>query len=182
MEKEVSRVISAMHGAFERLRHVFMDRRISVKPRLVLFNAVIVQHGVYGCQGWNLVQQDMVKLDSVYFRFLRQIMGIYDELTPLYIVMDRARSYYDKIFPLECHIGKTQLRYLGHVARRSAYGNCMITKAITTAFIEGTGRSGGPQMDFRTAISAAMKNFGIKRGTWEKEACVDNGNRTSTRV
>jgi hypothetical protein len=89
--------------------------------------------------------------------------------------MDRARSYYDKIFPLACHIGKTQLRYLGHVARRSAYGNCLITKAITTAFIEGTGRSGGPQMDFRTSIRAAMKNFGIQRKTWEKEACVDNG-------
>ena len=27
MENEVSRVISAMHGAFERLKHVFMDRR-----------------------------------------------------------------------------------------------------------------------------------------------------------
>ena len=84
-----------------------MDRRISIKPRLLLFNSVIVQHGVYGCQGWNLLESDKAKLESAYCRLLRLIMGIHDVLTPLSTVIDKARSFYDKIFPLECHIGRS---------------------------------------------------------------------------
>ena len=66
---------------------------------------------------------------------------------------------------------------MGHVVRRSLYGNCIITKEITSAFIEGPGRVGGHQMDFRSSLREAMNNFGIDKRTWEETAGVENGRR-----
>ena len=39
-----------------------------------------------------------------------------------------ARTHYDRIFPLECHIRQTQLRYMGHVIRRDGLGRSLVTR------------------------------------------------------
>jgi hypothetical protein len=175
MEKEVQRVRQAMYGAFRKLKHVFLDRRISLRTRLVLFNSVMVPYCVYGCQAWNLHKSDMASIESVYCRFVRNIMGIKDPRTPLVRVIDRARAVYEKIYPVECQIIKTQLRYVGHVIRRGQSGKCSITKEIASAFIAGNSRIGASKVcDFKSAWAEALDMFGIDKASWEDRAADKN--------
>jgi hypothetical protein len=78
----------------------------------------MVQHCVYGCQAWNLHKDELASIESVYCGFVRYILGIRDPSTPLVQIIDKARLIYGKIYPVECQIGKTKLRYMGHIIRR----------------------------------------------------------------
>jgi hypothetical protein len=51
MKHEVCRLKQVMYGAFEKLMHVLMDRKLSMGIRLSVFNSVVLQQGLYGCQG-----------------------------------------------------------------------------------------------------------------------------------
>jgi hypothetical protein len=175
MVKEIMRVRQAMYGAFRKLKHVFLDKRISPQTRLVLFNSVMVQYCVFGCQAWNLLKADMASIESVYCRFIRLILDIKEPLTPLVQVIETARVLYDKIYPVECQISKAQLRYVGHVIRRGQSGSCLVTRDIASAYIAGVGRTGASHLcDFKSVWTEALDNFGIVKASWEENAADKN--------
>ena len=69
MKHEVCRLKQTMYGASEKLKHVFtanMDRKLIMGIRLSIFNSVVLQKGLYDCQGRNLQVADMRALESVY--------------------------------------------------------------------------------------------------------------------
>ena len=118
MDDEVRRRIQGMNGAFFKLKRIFVNVKLDIRTRLTLFNVIIVPHGVYGSQAWNLTKANMADLESTYFRILRKILGCRDRLTPLVQVLAQARGINPEICPLEVRIRQAQIRFFGHVARK----------------------------------------------------------------
>ena len=86
-------------------------------------------------------------------------------------IIDKARLIYDKIYPVECQIGKTKLRYMGHIIRRGLNGSCMVTKDISAAYVEGRGRIGANKVcTFRSALEDVLALFAIDKESWEARA------------
>ena len=170
MKHEVCRLKQSMYGAFEKLEHVFMDRKLNMGIRLSVFNSVVSQQGLYGCQGWNLQVEDMRALESVYGRLLRRTIGIRDPNMPAIDVITIAREHNDRIYPLECQIRQTQLRYMGHVVRRDGSGRPQVTREVAFGFVEGDAKGGGHLLDFKRMVKASLVMFNIPTDSWESIA------------
>ena len=186
MKHEVCRFKQAMYGAFEKLKHVFMDRKLNMGIRLSVFNSVVLQQGIYGCQGWNLQVPDMRAVESVYCRLLRRTIGIRDPNMPAVDVIAIARERNDRIYTLECQIRQTQLRYMGHVIRRDGSGmsESLVTREIAYGLVEGEAKHGGHLLDFKSMAKKSLQMFNIAEGSWETicwEATVQSHLRTSNR-
>jgi hypothetical protein len=170
MKHEVCRLKQSMYGAFEKLKHVFMDRKLNMGIRLSVFNSVVLQQGLYGCQGWNLQVEDMRALESVYGRLLRRTIGIRDPNMPAIDVIAIAREHNDRIYPLECQIRQTQLRYMGHVVRRDGSGRPQVTREVAYGYVEGDAKGGGHLLDFKRMVKASLEMFNIPTDSWESIA------------
>jgi hypothetical protein len=164
MDDEVLRRCHGMYGAFYKLKHIFIDKKLQLKTRLKLLNIIIVPHGLYGCQAWNLSVKNMAALESVYFAILRRILGVRDRRTPFIDVIDQARRCNEDLCPLECRIRQSQLRYFGHVLRK---GRKDSTNEMAYSYIAGNAKQGGQFMDFKDSLKEALRMFDISTTKWE---------------
>ena len=75
MDNEVERRRAAMLQSYGRFQHILLDKRISLRIRLTLINAIIVPHGCYGCQAWNLTRLHLKRLESIYCFIIRKTLA-----------------------------------------------------------------------------------------------------------
>ena len=106
--------IGKASGAFNALLEpVWVNRRISAKTKLRLFNALVVPVLLYGAEAWSIKIADERLLEAFYTRCLRQILKI-----PWYAFVSNrdvlARAGCD---PLANILRARRLRWAGHVAR-----------------------------------------------------------------
>jgi hypothetical protein len=101
LDNEVERRRAAMMQSYGRFQHILLDKRISLKIRLSLINVIIVSHGYYGCQAWNLTRYHLQRLESIYCYIIRKTMAYTNARTPLVEVIQLARRWNEDIFPLK---------------------------------------------------------------------------------
>jgi hypothetical protein len=101
MDNEVDRRRSAMMQSYGHFQHILLDKRINLRVRLTLINVIVVPHGYYGCQAWNLTRHQLQRMESIYCYIIRKTMACTNARTPLVEVIKLARRWNEDIFPLE---------------------------------------------------------------------------------
>ena len=79
--------------------------------RLAAYNATVLPCGLYTCQTRNISAKDMAAMEAVHAQILRRVF----RLNPRTLARGKSGS----IAPIECRIRQSQLRYYGHVFRKS---------------------------------------------------------------
>ena len=64
MSCEMASRKNKMNAAYHGFKHVLLDKRLAVRTRLELYNAIVVPNALYGCQVWNTTAADISRLDS----------------------------------------------------------------------------------------------------------------------
>jgi hypothetical protein len=70
MDDEMERRRASMLKAYGSFQHVLTDKRLNLNTRLMLFNVIIVPHGYYRCQAWNLSRSNIKSVETIYFWIL----------------------------------------------------------------------------------------------------------------
>jgi len=171
MDVEIKRRVQRMCGAFSRWREVLQNYDINIKARLMLFQAVIVSNGLYGCEVWNLSQTNLDRLEGVHFHLLRRTIGAAVVAASRTEVMAYIRQIAPKtkIYPLEALAMKRMLRYWGHVARMDPWKNLQAVGARSrTSLDRYRGGKFGPTLE--SALQLALGEFGFPLHNWQSSA------------
>jgi hypothetical protein len=179
LDAEVNVRVQRMHAAFEEWSgRILLNPCLSKRLQLTFFNLIVVSNGVYGCATWNLTAKHMGKLDSAQFQLLKRLFKVRPASNISYETILRMTERDGcAILPIECKIGKLQLRYLGHVERM---GNGRLQKQIMYSCLDAGGRNnriGAPSQNYRLVIVDALKKFGYSPRSWRDDA----GDRSSWR-
>ena len=161
MSTEVSARIQRMMGSFRSWApRVLLNKSVTLKARLQVFNAVVVASGVYGCQSWTLSRKEMDRLEATHFKLLRKVVGC-AESTPYVDVLVAVRAAGCVAYPLEGVFRKRFLRYWGHIARMN---HGQLHRMVAGAFC----RRYKPKMG--RALTESLKLFGFAIDNWERLA------------
>ena len=66
--------IGAAYGAFNKNKHVLLDRRVNVRARMLLLTAMVRSRLTYSVQAWRLSNAQIQKLAVVWNRMLRRMV------------------------------------------------------------------------------------------------------------
>ncbi|TWW55930.1 hypothetical protein D4764_09G0009800 [Takifugu flavidus] len=114
MEREIDRWIGAASAVMRALnRSVVVKRELSRKARLSIYRSIYVPVLTYGRQRWVMTERTRSRIQAAEMSFLRRVAGL--------SLRDRVRSSDIReglgVEPLLLHIERSQLGWLGHLAR-----------------------------------------------------------------
>ncbi len=76
MSHELRKRLFSMSASFYTLPdRVFLNRNVSLRTKLSVYESVVMANGLYGCSSWNITANQMKLFDAWKFRHLKLIMG-----------------------------------------------------------------------------------------------------------
>ena len=138
---------------FYALTHNLLNKKINLKIRVTMLNAIVRSRLVYGCQVWNVTQAQMKKMCSKYSTMLRKMTkGGYKrkENSWSFLLTNNDLIRISNTISLEDFIKKQQRNYVGHIIRKN---NTSIVKRLM--FNDDISHMQGPQL---TVLSKVIKN------------------------
>lgn len=165
MDIEISIRKQRMSMAFSSLAgRVFENRSLALRTKLLLFNSIVVENGVYGCGAWNTTVSHIHELEMTQFRLLRRILGVRKrDFTSNEMIISKASSCGVTIVPLEVVIRKRRLMYLGHILRQDT--TSLLYQMFHSEIQDGKRRRGGQEQSFRRSIISDLDFFNIGYST-----------------
>ena len=163
--QDVEKRIGAAHAAFGRLSHrVFLNKDLTVKTKLMVYQAVVISTLLYGCETWTLYRHDFRKLERFHQQKLRSILRIKweDHITNL-DVLEKALAN-----SIESSIIGHQLRWIGHVQRMD--DTRLPRQVLYGELTSGTRPHGGPKRRYKDQFKQNMKLTGLNPQTWDQLA------------
>ncbi|TWW74357.1 hypothetical protein D4764_14G0003580 [Takifugu flavidus] len=114
MEREIDRRIGAASAVMRALnRSVVVKKELSRKAKLSIYQSFYVPVLTYGHQCWVMTERTRLRIQAAEMSFLRRVAGL--------SLRDRVRSSDIReglgVEPLLLHIERSQLGWLGHLAR-----------------------------------------------------------------
>ena len=162
MIDEIKMRIQLMAMSFNKLsRRLFLNKNISIKVKLMMFEIFILSVGLYESATWNTSTEDIRLLEVWHQRALRKIFHIkwFDHVSFLDIV-NLAAKYDYKILPLECRVRQNRLKYFGHIERMN---DNRLPKILLHSECEyGQRLVGQPETNYRNCIKKDLLLFNIK--------------------
>ena len=73
-QSEISYRISTANHKFREMKHIFSNKNISMKVRIIFYNAFVRTRLTYGCQLWNLPKTLRDKIENTQNMHLRQLV------------------------------------------------------------------------------------------------------------
>ncbi|TWW64140.1 hypothetical protein D4764_03G0011480 [Takifugu flavidus] len=114
MEREIDRRIAAASAVMQALnRSIVVKKELSQKARLSIYRSIYVPILTYGHQRWVMTERTRSRIQAAEMSFLHRVAGLN--------LRDRVRSLDIReelgVEPLLLHIERSQLGWLGHLAR-----------------------------------------------------------------
>lgn len=160
-DKEIKRRIGIAKSAFESLRRLITNRKISIDTRKRLIRTYVWSTLTYGAETWTVSSAMNDRLSSFEmwcYRRMMRISWIERKTNEEVLRMVSAERELVQI------IRKRQLQFLGHVVRRK-----QLEHLVLTGMVSGKRARGRQRLTFLTA----MKNVTGKRPTELLHLCDD---------
>lgn len=168
-EEEVKRRCNMAKVAVGRLTKIWKDRQISRATKNRLVNCLVLPILTYGCESWTLRQAERKKIDATEMYCYRRMLRIpwTERRTNVSIINELNITN-----RLSCKIRLKQLKYFGHIMRKSPDN---MERLIIQGKVEGRrprGRSPTRWIDqITTSCSKPMHDvieMTKDRGAWRK--------------
>jgi hypothetical protein len=116
MDAEISRRISSAAHSFHTVRsHIWTSASLHPDTKLQLYNSLVLSILLYGCEAWTITEEQQRRLEVFHNRCMRTIKGF----TLLdHISTPDLHTHPPKSQPIQSHLVKHQLRWVGHLARK----------------------------------------------------------------
>ena len=114
--KDIRRRIAISKSAFERMRPILGDRKLSVGLRVRLIKTYVWSTLLYGCESWSLTAETKRNIAAAEMYFYRRMMRVsYVDGVSNDDVLSRVQLQQRQLLP---QIEQRQLRFLGHIIRK----------------------------------------------------------------
>ena len=165
LTNEVQRRIHLASAAFGRLSHrVFLNRDLTIKTKVAVYNAVCVSTLVYGCEAWTAHRRHIHILERFHISCLQRILRLHwRDKVPHVEIRRRADCP-----SMEVILATRQLRWTGHVIRMPS--NRLPRRALYGELAEGRRSVGGQFKRFKDHIKATLKKCGLDPAQLEDAA------------
>ena len=167
MDVEIEKRIICMRIAYGKYKaNIFKNKYLSMKDKLALYNTFVSTVGLYGSATWCITEALILKLDALNFKFLRSIVPGMTRMSSYEDIILKAAEYGVAIITMDCLLKKRLLRFVGHIQRMK---NTNIQKQVLHSRLrEGMQGRGAPPMNYRQAITKALRSYGINSQDWIK--------------
>ena len=135
--EEVKTRIAIAKNAFNKIKHIVINRSLSISLRKRFINSYVWSTMLYGCEAWTLNKDMTNKLEAAEMWFFRRMLKI--------SWMDRVRN--DEVLhrvgakrELLKSIRQRQLRFLGHVMRLKQFEHDCVTGKVEGRRVRGRPR------------------------------------------
>jgi len=112
---EIRRRIALSKDAFNRLRPLFTDRKLSRRIKIRVMKSFVWSVLLYGCESWTLTNETKRNLEAAEMWFYRRMLKIsYVERVTNEEIMRRMETRRELLYIVE----KRQQKFLGHIIRK----------------------------------------------------------------
>ena len=157
---DIGRRINLANAAFSTFRRLWLcGKQISLKRKLLVYDAQVVSVLLYNCSSWSAPKNVMSKLDVCHRKHLRRICNIY---WPKGVISNRELYRRCGVYPITERVRKARWTLFGHILRMD--NNCPASAALNYA-IETLdtlkGRRGRPRTNLFSTLVNDLKDHGI---------------------
>ena len=150
IDKDVDLRVQAAWSSWTKLTGVLYDRKIHLRLKAKVYEAIIRPALTYGSECWAMKVTNKRTIATTEMRMLRGILGVSRR--------EHMRNEEIRLILYITHIRSGRLRWFGHVQRRDA--NC-VTRRVMNLAIPGTRRRGRPKNTWYNQIKDDMTGVGV---------------------
>ena len=154
IDKDVDLRVQAAWSSWRKLTEVRYDRKIHLRLKTKVYEAIIRPALTYGSECWAKKVTNKRTIATTEMRMLRGILGV---SRGEHMRNEEIRRILH-ITPIDEVIRSDRLRWFGHVQRRDA--NC-VTRRVMNLAIPGTRRRGRSQKTWHQQIKDDMMGVGV---------------------
>ena len=174
VDTEIINRIGKASASFGQLRKkVYLNRDLSIKTKMSVYNAIVLAILLYGCETWALYSRQMRRLEKFHMSCLRQMLRVrwQDRLTNNE-VLSRCGSV-----SLETVIASRTLRWAGHLSRMD---DKRLPKMVFYGErTDGTRPVGRPKKRHKDHLKSVLKSCRVEPNQFETLAADREGWRAA---
>jgi hypothetical protein len=154
-DKEILIRIKKANAQFGALKHVLLGRTLRLKTKINLFNAILMNTVLWGCESWTLSTSSKQKLSTFQHRSIRRILkiSIY-EVVENRIKNSEVRSKFNNAQHIITTIKTRQLIWLGKIAKMNMN---RIPRKLLACWTKSKRKPGRPQLNIRNTYAESLE-------------------------
>ena len=170
---DIQRRVNLASAAFGRLSHrVFLNRDLTTKTKMMVYNAICISTLLYGSEAWVTYRRHIRTLERFHISCLMRILRLHwQQRVPHAEIRRRAGCY-----SIETILAARQLRWTGHVIRMPA--NRLPRRVLYGELAVGGRSVGRPFKRYSDTVKTSLKKSNIDPADLETAAT----DRTTWRV
>ena len=163
IDKDVDLRVQAAWSSWRKLTGVLYDRKIPLRLKAKIYEAIIRPALTYGGECWAMKVTNKRKIATTEMRMLRGILGV----SRLEHIRNEDIRRILHITPIDEVMRGGRLRWFGHVQRRDANN---VTRRVMALAIPGARRRGRPKKTWHHQIKDDMTAVGVAldRNEWRR--------------
>ncbi len=155
--QEITTRILKAQGQIAALMNIFVNKKVSLDFKVLLYKAIPLNTILWGCESWTLHADLIRKLRSFHHKSIRRILGIsMAEVQERNITNQRVRQQFNSILDIHDEIKYRQLKWLGKLA---ANNKDPVSKALLFSHVNHPRKPGRPQLNLRHSYIPALREL-----------------------
>jgi hypothetical protein len=156
-DNEIIIRIKKANAQFGALKSVLLGRTLRLSTKISLFNAIILNTALWGCESWTLSTASKQRLHSFQHKLLRRILRI-----SIYEVIERkisnadVRQRFHNSPDITLTIQARQMKWLSRIAKMSTD---KMPRKFLACWINDKRKPGRPQLNIRNTYVEAITNI-----------------------
>ena len=156
-EIEIETRIKKGNAQFGALKNVLLGKTLRLRTKINLFNAIVMNTTLWGCESWLLSSSSKQKLESFQHKSLRRILkiSIY-EVVELHIKNSLVRKYANNSPHIIDQINARQLIWLGKIAKMNQQ---QMPRKMLACWTTNRRKPGRPQLNVRNSFVDSLNRI-----------------------
>jgi hypothetical protein len=154
---EIEIRIKKANAQFGALKSVLLRKTLRLQTKINLFNAIVINTALWGCESWSLSSSSKQKLEAFQHKALRRILkiSIY-EVAEFRIKNSTIRCYALHSPHIIDKIHARQLIWLGKLAKMSTEN---VQRKMLACWTNNKRKPGRPQLNIRNSFEDSLKKL-----------------------
>ncbi|XP_061884956.1 uncharacterized protein LOC133635724 [Entelurus aequoreus] len=165
MDNDVQNRIRSASASFGRLRkRVYVNKDLSIRTKVAVYQAICVSTLLYGCEAWTLYRRHIQQLENFHIKCLQRILGLtWRDRVPHTEVLSKTGTK-----SMEATFLQYQLRWAGHTIRMSV--DRLPRQLLYGQLHHGQRSAGGQKRRYKDQLKITLKRCGIQHTQLESSA------------
>ena len=149
--------IAAASRAMGALKGFFSRREICIHSKRLIFEAIIINLLLWGCESWALRKDHILKLERFMNRQIRRILKINMwQVKDEHITVEQLRGQFDNIISVRTMIDVRRARFIGKIVRDDVDSP---HREMLIAFVHNTRNVGRPLLSTKESILHSLQRL-----------------------